>query len=155
MAKPSVATPVGGNDLVWQLVEKLDESRRHPRISLDIKVALRTDGGAKFSANVINISPDGLQIRCIVETAHLLHPNGGKIEPKNSPFANVALALPVEDGIRTLAARCQMLYLSTVNTEPRCVVGLCFVKMDLQTERIVNEFFSHQLATDAGDYAAA
>ena len=154
MAKPSVETPVGGNDLVWQLVEKLDESRRHPRISLDIKVALRTDGGAKFSANVINISPDGLQIRCTVETAHLLHPNGGKIEPKNSPFANVALALPVEDGIRTLAARCQMLYLSTVNTEPRSVVGLRFVKMDLQTERIVNEFFSHQLATDAGDYAA-
>ena len=155
MAKPSVETPVGGNDLVWQFVEKLDESRRHPRIPLDIKVALRTDGGAKFSANVINISPDGLQIRCTVETARLLHPNGGKIEPKNSPFANVALALPVEDGIRTLAARCQMLYLSTVNTEPRCVVGLCFVKMDLQTERIVNEFFSHQLATDAGDYAAA
>ena len=155
MAKPSVETPVGGNDLVWQLVEKLDESRRYPRIPLDIKVALRTDGGAKFSANVINISPDGLQILCTVETARLLHPNGGKIEPKNSPFANVALALPVEDGIRTLAARCQMLYLTTVNAEPRCVVGLRFVKMDLQTERIVNEFFSHQLATDAGDYAAA
>ena len=67
----------------------------------------------------------------------------------------MALALPVEDGIRTLAARCQMLYLTTVNAEPRCVVGLRFVKMDLQTERIVNEFFSHQLATDAGDYAAA
>ena len=152
MAKPSVQAPAGGNDLVWQLVEKLDESRRYPRIPLDIKVALRTDGGETISANVINISPDGLQIRCTKETARLLHPNGGKIQAENSPFANVALALPVRDGIRTLAVRCQMLYLTTVNTEPRCVVGLRFVKIDLQTERIVNEFFSHQLAPDAADY---
>ena len=155
MQSPSVQIAGKKSELVWQLVEMLDEVRRHPRVPIELKVALATNQGAKCSARVINISPDGMQIRCDVESAKLLHPQGGKIDPDNGPHVNAAVTLPIGEERRTLATRCQMLYLTTVDSEPRCVIGLRFIQLDTQTERIVTGFFADQLAQEASDAAIA
>ena len=155
MQKPSVQVAGKRSELVWQLVEMLDEVRRHPRIPIDLKVALVTDRGTKCSARVINISPDGLQMRCDVESAKILHPKGGKIDAENGPHINAALALPIGEGRRTLPTRCRILYLTTVDSEPRCVVGLCFDQLDTQSESIITGFFADQLALEAGEAALA
>lgn len=136
------------NSLVWQLVAKLDEQRCYPRVPVDIRAAVRTDTGAKMSALIVNISPDGMQARCSVEAARLLRPANGKIDPVDAPRVNVALALPVGSGCKTLVARCRLAYLTTVDSEPRCVVGLRFGRLDKQSERIINEFFADQFGLD-------
>ena len=155
MQSPRVQIAGKKSELVWQLVEMLDEVRRHPRLPIDLKVALVTDRGTKCSARVINISPDGFQMRCDVESAKKLHPKGGKIDAENGPHVNAALALPIGEAHRTLATRCRLLYLTTVDSEPRCVVGLRFVQLDTQSERIIIGFFADQLALEAEEAALA
>jgi|GEM_PF-4252673 hypothetical protein len=133
---------------VWQLVEKLDEQRQYPRVPLDIKIALRNDAGEKFAGLALNISPDGLQMRCDVHAGRLLLPNGGTIDAANRPQVNLAAALTTGGVKKTLVARAEVLYITTVDTEPRCVVGLCFVRVDPQADRILNAFFADQLGLE-------
>ena len=135
--------------LVWRLVEKLDEQRLYPRVPVDVRAALRKDNGQKCAARVTNISPDGLQLRCAVEAAEVLHPQGGRLDPVTAPFVNVAAAIPINGHeTRTIVARCQLFYLTTVDYEPRCVVGVRFTNLDLQSQRILHAFFADQLILD-------
>ena len=141
MNSPNPHAASSERSLVLQRIENLDEQRHYPRVPLNIKTAFITDTGSKFSATVSNISPDGLQIRCSGDGAKLIRPHGQNIE---RPFMSAAILLPVGNGTRTLAARCQVLYLRTVDTEPRCVAGLRFVELPQQSERILNAFFADQ-----------
>ena len=131
--------------LLWQDIENLDEQRRHPRVPLNIQAAFVTDTGRTFSVEIFNISPDGLQVRCSVENAHFIRPQGSNINPLNAPCISAAIALPVGHGRRTLGLRCQMLYLKTIDTELGCIAGLRFVQLDLRSERILNAFFADHL----------
>jgi hypothetical protein len=134
--------------LVWKLVEKLDEQRQYPRIPLDLKIAMRNDRGDKFSALALDISPDGLQLRCDVQAARQIHPAGGKINPTKRPLVSMAVTLPVGAGKRTLVALCELLYITTVDSEPRCVLGLGFGQLDAQSAAIISAFFADQLGVD-------
>ncbi len=152
MKSPNVDVASGKRSLLWQEIENLDEQRRYPKVPLNVKTGFITDTGSKFSAEIINISPDGLQIRCSAESAQLIRPQGRKI---NAPFVNAAISLPVGHGSRTLAVRCQTLYLRMVDTEPRCVAGMRFVLLDLQSECNLNAFFAEQLLHEAPDAEVA
>ena len=155
MNSPNVDVASSKRSLLWQVVDNVDEQRRYPRVPLNIKAAFVTDTDSKFSAAVINISPDGLQVRCTVESARLFCPQGCKINPINAPCVNVAISLPVSHGSRILAVRCQILYLRMVDTEPRCVAGMHFVPLDLQSECNLNAFFAEQLMDEAPDAEVA
>ncbi len=63
--------------VAWKLVDKLDEQRRYPRLELGIPVAFRNASGQHCVAKLVNIAPDGIQIRCNTATAQILHPSGG------------------------------------------------------------------------------
>ena len=145
MNSPNVDVATSKRSLLWQVVDNLDEQRHYPRVPLNIKAGFVTDTGSKFTAAVINISPDGLQMRCAVESARLFCPQGHKIDPLNTPGVTATISLPVGNGSKTLTVRCQMLYLRTVDTEPRCVAGMRFVQLDLRSERILNAFFADHL----------
>ena len=119
----------------------LDKQRRYVDVPLNVETAFMTDTGSKFSATVSDISPDGLQIRCSGDSAKLIQIQGQNSEP---PFISAAILLPIGNGTRTLAVRCQARYLKTVDTEPRCVAGLRFVQLPVQSERILNAFFADQ-----------
>lgn len=140
--------PSGARDasLVWQLVDRLDEQRRYPRIPLDTKIALVAASGAKVRVEALNISPDGLQVRCGVAQARELHPGGGRVQPDQAPSLRAVLKLDVAGGGRTLVAPCRLLYLTMVDSEPRCVLGLGFAGLDGEAQRIVSEFFTDQFA---------
>lgn len=150
-AKASSAAQVNSN-LVWQLVDKLDEQRRCPRIPLAAQADLRTAAGASIAAEVLNISPDGLQLRCTVEAARLLRPGSGRGEtaPPAAPLM-LTLALPIGADECTFAARCELLYLTTVDSEPRCVFGLRFSTVEAADERRLHAFFADQLGLAAPD----
>jgi PilZ domain len=131
--------------IAWQLVEKLDEQRRYPRIRLDIAVAFRNGSGQHCAAKLLNIAPDGIQIRCNVATAQILHPGGGKICPNNAPLVQCAIAMPLANGPDTLSVCARLTYLTTVPDEPRCVIGLQFLDPRPKAQRIIDRFFADKL----------
>jgi len=128
--------------LKWQEVQKLDEQRSHPRIPLIIKTAFITDSGRKFSAEIINVSPDGLQMRCSINSARYIVPLDSDIDP---PCANTVIPLPVGQGTAAFSVRCQTIYLRTMDTDNYCVVGMRFIQIDPRSERILDAFLADQL----------
>ncbi len=146
MATPSPLTASEQADVAWQLVEKLDEQRKFPRIELDIPVAFRNGSGQHCAARLLNIAPDGIQVRCNVATAQILHPGGGKICPNNAPMVHTAIAIPLGERVETLSVCSRLTYLTTVQQEPRCVLGLQFLEPRPKAQRIIEQFFAIKLS---------
>ena len=145
MATSSATTTVRNADVAWQLVEKLDEQRNYPRIALDAQVAFRNSSGQHCAARLLNIAPDGIQIRCNVVTAQILHPGGGKIGPSNAPMVQTAIPIPMEGRTETLSVCSRLAYLTTVPEEPRCVIGLQFLDPRPTAQRIIDQYFADRL----------
>lgn len=148
MTAGSKPSSKAGRQLVWQLVDKLDEQRRQPRIPLVADARLRTAAGTLHAARIVNVSPDGLQLRCDVASARGLRPVNGRFDAANAPVLEVSLELPVGETRRALTVSCQLLYLTTVDSEPRCVFGLRFIAPDRASEATVNAFFANQMGLD-------
>lgn len=154
-ANAKSASQVNSNP-VWQLIDKLDEQRRHPRIPLTDHATLHTAAGASITAEVVNISPDGLQLRCTMEAARVLRAGsgrGGAAPPTAS--LDLTLPLPTGTGDATFSTRCELLYLTTVDSEPRCVFGLRFGALEAADERRLYAFFADQFGLAAPDAASA
>ncbi len=132
--------------LAWQLVEKLDEQRSHPRLALNTRVTFRNANGQLCTAQLMNLSRDGIQIRCNVASAQVLHPGGGKICPTNAPLLRADIPLRVASESATLSVCAQLTYLTTVPEEPRCVLGMHFLELRPTAERLLDRFFSAALA---------
>jgi hypothetical protein len=145
MTTPSASDAAREADVAWQLVEKLDEQRDYPRIALDAQVAFRNNSGQHCAARLLNIAPDGIQVRCNVVTAQILHPGGGKICPSNAPMVQTAIPIPIEGRTETLSVCSRLAYLTTVPEEPRCVIGLQFLDPRPTAQRIIDQYFAHKL----------
>ena len=131
-----------GSNIAWQLVERLDEHRAHPRLDMGCDVGFRNATGQHCVAKLLNISPDGLQIRCNVATAQVLHPAGGKICPAHAPIVQTEVALSLPRGEIVLSVCARLTYLTTVPEEPRCVMGLRFLEPRPTAQRVLDEFFA-------------
>ena len=142
------------DSLVWQLVEKLDEQRQFPRIPLNAPAVIVNGSGEKCRVQAMNISPDGLQLRSDVPGARLAHPQGGKIDPLNAPRVDIALSLEIDDQRRTLLLHCELLYLTTVDSDPKCVMGLRFGQLEPQSESLISAFFCDQMGMGSPATAA-
>jgi hypothetical protein len=142
-------------NVAWKLVEKLDDQRCHPRIELGIPVAFRNANGQHCAAKPVNISFDGVQIRCNVTTAQALHPGGGKIGEGNAPIVQIAIALPLANESTTLSACARLSYLTAVPDEPRCVMGLEFLDLRPRAKMTIEKFFTEKLEDyfDIEDYS--
>ena len=111
MALANVANSITVNEpMSWPAVEALDEQRRYPRLPLDIDVAFRNGAGQHCHAKLINISPDGLQVRGNIATAQMLHPAGGKVCASNAPIVQTSILLPFEDGEQALSVCTRLTY---------------------------------------------
>ena len=134
-------------NVAWQLVEKLDEKRGYPRIAIGNEVTFRNAGGQHCVAQLLNLSPDGIQIRCNVATAQVLHPAGGRICPGNAPMVQADVTVPLPDGDAPVSICAELMYLTTLPEEPRCVIGLRFLELRPKAARIIDAFFAAELET--------
>jgi hypothetical protein len=145
MATINPAHSQRNGQISWQLIEKLDEQRRYPRVELKTEVGFRNASGQHCTARLLNIAPDGIQIRCNVAAAQMLHPCGGKICPDNSPILQTEIRVPIAGAEAMLSVCARLTYLATLPEEPRCVMGLRFLQPRPTAQRILNEFFAAQL----------
>lgn len=109
---------------------------------------MRNDRDDKFSALALNIPPDGLSLRCDVQGARQIYLSGGRINPTKRPLVSMAVTLPVGTGKRSFVAHSELLYLTTADSEPRCVLGPGFGQLDAQSAAIISAFFADQLGVD-------
>ena len=146
MANQMEPVPTTGENVSWHLVNRLEEQRQHPRVVLDIPVAFRNAQGQHCAAKLCNISPDGLQVRCNVVTAQVIHPAGGRLTDCNQPILQATLAVPVGEGFETLSLGVRLQYLTVGVDEPRCVLGFSFLNLRPKARRIVEGFFAERLS---------
>jgi len=137
-------------DIAWQLVEQLDEQRGHPRVPMHCSVEFRNASGQHCVAKLLNISPDGIQIRCNIATAQVLHPGGGRICPTNAPIVQTEIALSLPRGEAGLSICSRLTYLTTVSQEPKCVMGLRFLEPRPKAAGILAAFFAAEMHTCFG-----
>ena len=142
MAIPMETVPTSTDTVTWQLVRRIDEQRQHPRVDIEIPVAFRNAQGQHCAARLCNMSADGLQVRCNVATAQIIHPVGGRIGGDNQPILQATLALPMGAGQETLSVGVRLQYLTVVDEDPRCVLGFSFLNLRPKARRIVETFFS-------------
>jgi len=141
MANPTEMVPTPTDTVTWQLMRRIDEQRQHPRIDIEIPVAFRNAQGQHCAARLCNISADGLQVRCNVATAQIIHPLGGRIGGDNQPILQATLAVPMGAGHETLSLGVRLQYLTVLEDDPRCVLGFSFLDLRPKASRIVEAFF--------------
>lgn len=130
---------------IWQLIKKLDEQRQYPRIPFRATVAVRSNSGAKCSMDLVNISPDGMQLRCSEQAIQTLQPDALNNNIKRLTRVSAAVVLPCSIGQRTVVARCALLYATAMPNEKNFLVGMRFSRLDPQAENALVAFFSDQL----------
>jgi len=145
MASPMETMPASSDTVTWQLVNHFGEQRQHPRVQLEIPVAFRNAQGQHCAARLCNISADGLQVRCNVSTAQIIHPTGGRIGGDNQPILQATLAVPMGADCQTLSLGVRLQYLKIVDDDPRCVLGFSFLNLRPKARRIVEGFFGDRL----------
>ena len=132
-------------DTEWKVVEKLDEKRHFPRVPMNIPIVFKTGRAERCTAKLVNLSPDGVQVRADIATAQVLHPHGGQIADENVPVVQMSMILPVADKQRVLSICGRLMYLALVTDEPRCVMGLKFIDPPPKAKAILGQFFAEQL----------
>lgn len=136
------------HNMPWSIVKKLEDQRSYPRVTLNIPVKFRNADGHRCAGQLINISSDGVQVRCNVSAAQILHPGGGKICPHNAPMVQLTMDLPVGGESKRLVLGASLVYASTRDEEPRCVLGLSFLELRPLASKTMEQFFCRQLEPD-------
>lgn len=130
---------------VWESLQATSEAREYPRIALEIPVAFRNSAGQHCAAQLRNLSADGLQVRCNMATALVIHPRGGRLQPDTQPLLHATAVLPLASGVETLSIGVRLVYSAAFDEEPRCVLGFQFLSLRPKARRLVEAFVTeHQ-----------
>ncbi len=129
----------------WSLVEKIDEQRAYPRLELNIPISFRNENGQRCTGQVVNLSPDGVRVRCNISAAQILHPMGGRICASNAPIVQLSMKLPLRDAEKRLVVGGRLVYAGTQNTEPRCTIGLKFLEQRPTAQKLLDQFFAEKM----------
>lgn len=135
----------------WQFAGRLDEHRQFPRFVLEIPVTFRNALGEHCAAMLSNFSPEGLQVRCDVDTARMIHPAGERIEPGRQPILQASLTVPVAGVAEDLSLGVRLVHIGMLAEEPRCALGFSFLALRPKARRIVLGFFGERLRAGQGD----
>lgn len=94
-----------------------EELRKYPRIKIKLPIKLFIDGDKYVNANIYDISPDGLQIRCNREVAVTLNPSGKKIKAEDELLVRTEFELPLNDGQKRISVECKLYYFVMIPDE--------------------------------------
>lgn len=100
------------------------ERRRYPRVSTQLEVEVRTDGGDTIAGTISDLSSTGLQVLCPPEQARRIDTRGQQIAVQ--VHFSVTLA-ETEDG--SVHAPCKVVFARRVSADAYCI-GLSFLDLD-------------------------
>ena len=135
------------------LVKEAEEQRAHPRLELNSSATFRNAAGHRCKGQVVNISPDGLQVRCNSAAGQLLHPKGGRICPNNAPIVQIEMHLQIAATSKRLVVGAQLIYVATCESEPNCILGFQFLELRPTARKLVDSYFQDCLSEYFDDQA--
>lgn len=132
-------------EMPWSILEQIEEQRAYPRLALNTSISFRNADGQHCKGEVADISPDGVQVRCNLSAAQMLHPAGGRICSSNAPIVQLSMDLPLQGVEKRLVLGGQLVYASTRDIEPRCIIGLVFLEQRPLAQKLLDQFFAEQM----------
>jgi hypothetical protein len=138
--------PLGGRlEPARPQVPAAADPRAYPRVPLEVPVAFRNGSGQHCAARLHNLSPGGLQVRCNIATARIIHPAGGYMLESNRPLLQATAVLPLASGPASLSLAVRLLYALVAGEHAYCVLGFQFLDPRPKAQRIIDTFFAEQL----------
>lgn len=121
------------------LYDLYEEKRGYPRITVDSLAEVHKSNEYRLNVILHDISPDGVQLRCNRETAHIIHPTGKFITSKTAQDVILNFSLAVDGKDKKVIAKIKIYYFSIVGIDT-VAFGAKFLQFEKFTERHVNDF---------------
>lgn len=121
-----------------QPYEFYEESRKYPRIRLQVPIQIYIDG-CEYNAHTFDISSDGLQVRCSREMAAGINPQGKNIKQDDNIIVDVVFSLPIKNEEKEIKVSCKVYYFVLVSGEKGedVAFGLRFKKFQGDTVKYI------------------
>ncbi len=110
------------------LLKAFEEERRLPLVDLRVPALLATSKKCEHALHIRNISPDGAQLRCDVQTAVAIRPGGKPFTDDDQPIVRLRTRLPLKNSRAQFVALCRLIYL-TPRSADEIALGVQFTKM--------------------------
>jgi hypothetical protein len=129
-----------------QSYEFYEETRKYPRIGIKLPVQLYNEG-IEYNANIFDVSPDGLQIRCSRETAAAINPQGKKIQHDDNIIVKAVFSLPINDELKEVRVLCRAYYFVLVDADKGedVAFGLQFKQFEGDTVKYIGRHILSEL----------
>jgi len=125
--------------------EHYEDKRQFPRLKLDVPALILCVGGEMVEAQVYDISPDGLQIRCSRKAALVINPGAKSVTVKDKVMVNVIFNLPSNNKQIKVVSNVYYFTLTQDGSDNDVAFGLKFKKFDGKGAKYVEQFFVHEL----------
>jgi hypothetical protein len=121
------------------------ERRRYPRLDVEIPLELALPNDGALTAEMVNLSIDGLQFRCDHETARRIVPKGYVATPGERAEVLVRLRLPfVGHPSTAVEIHCRVIILRRLSAN-EYRFGLAFIGIEGQDYRVLESFVDERM----------
>ena len=127
--------------------EYYEESRKYPRVKIELPVKLMLEDKSVAFANIYDISPDGIQIRCSGDVAVRLNPDGKKIDQYKNVIVKATFSLPINNELKEVCVYCKVYYfvLLKEKSDKNIAFGLQFKKFEGQSVKYIGRHILSEL----------
>ncbi|MFT5134531.1 MAG: hypothetical protein ACI9SC_003010 [Gammaproteobacteria bacterium] len=110
-------------------------------------VKVQYENGKYVKANLHDLSPDGLQIRCDQDTANKIHPAQTQILKNAQPSIVVGFSLPKTDVNIEIIVKCSICYFGLLppGTSNEVAFGLQFKQFSGDCRQHIKKFFLSEM----------
>jgi len=121
-------------------IEKFEERRKYPRITINVPVTLELPGNRNVEATVYDVSPGGVQIHCERVVAGIL-----KAETKgsNTDF-DAGFMLKIDHKQTEIKARCRLVWIVKMDNEDYAI-GVKFTAVDAHNRQLLKKFIESSM----------
>ena len=130
-----------------QAYEFYEESRKYPRIKVSLPIKLYVSDQQSVDANIYDISPDGLQVRCNRRVALAINPSAKKITSENKLVMKSEFQLPLDGEEKSISVDCEIYYFVIIDKESDedVAFGLQFNSLPRESIQNINRYIIEQL----------
>ena len=125
-----------------------EERRAYPRVEMNLPVEIDSLTGGSVMADIHDISPDALQIRCDRLTAQRVLPKGWIARDEPEPVVEIRTNLKLTMGTLAFAARCRVIYVA-VCPDGDIAFGFRFEHLDSKAAWTLERFVEESLTPTA------
>ena len=124
-----------------------EETRNYPRIKVNLPIQIHIDDNQIVDANIYDISPDGLQVRCDRGVALAVNPGGKNIKPEDNLIVKTEFELPIGNEKKRISVACKIYYFVKISGDAteEIALGLKFKTFSGMSITYIGQHISSEL----------